>query len=100
MSTPLTPEQIAQAQVNASHHYYLQRVLTGMDDFVNVLADGNLDETISARAQRYAAKGNEFAKLLNWGLGEIQKKHGLLANAGDLERAQEEEARAKAALGA
>jgi hypothetical protein len=57
-----------------------------------------LDETISARAERFAAKGNEFAKLLNWGLGEIQKNHGLLDNAGDLERAQEEEARAKAAL--
>lgn len=90
---PLTDAQIAQAQLNAAHHNYLERVMTGVDDFLNSATGGPLDDTISARAARAAAKGNEFAKLLNWGLGEIQKNHGPLANAGDLERAQEEVAR-------
>jgi len=62
MSTSLSPEQVAQAKINASHHNYLQRVATGFDDFMNVATDGNLDETISARAERFAAKGNEFAQ--------------------------------------
>ena len=94
----LTEAQIAQAKLNAAHHRYFQRVLTGLDDFLNVVTDGSLDDTISARAARAAAEGNEFAKLLNWGLGKLQPEHGALANAGDLERAQEEVVRTETYL--
>ena len=84
LNAPLTPEQIQQAELNATHHDYLMRVLVGADEFTNVAAGGNLDETISARAQRLSDAGNEFAKLLTRGLDELQPQHGRKAEAGQL----------------
>ncbi len=86
--TPLTPEQVHAAEVNALHHNYLQRILTGVDDLDNVLADGNLDETISARVGRLAAQGNELARFVRFGLDLIQRNHCELAQAGDEARAK------------
>ena len=97
--TPLTPEQIAQAEEKASHEAYLHRVLVALDQFGNVLADGNPGETISARSGRLAAQGNRFGKFMQWWLGKIQKNHCEKAEAGDLERAEAVEAVEKESLG-
>jgi hypothetical protein len=86
--TPLTPAQVLQAQINAAHHNYVQRILTGVDDLGNVLSGGNLDETISARVGRLAAQGNELARFIRFGLDLIQRNHCELAEAGDLARAK------------
>jgi hypothetical protein len=85
--TPLTPEQVAAAEANASHEGYLHRLLVGLDQFVNVAFDGKLDETISSRSQQLAEQGNPFGKFMCWWLGKLQKDHGQLAEAGDLARA-------------
>jgi hypothetical protein len=99
LDSPLTPEQIAKAELSATHHSYFARVLVGLDEFMNVTADGKLDETISARAQRLSDQGNEFAKLLTHGLDLLQPQHGRKAEAGQLAQAQEIEGTEKKALG-
>jgi len=97
--TPLTPEQIAQAEEKASHEAYLHRVLVALDQFGNVLADGNPDETISARSQRLADNGNRFGKFMCWWLDKIQADHGQKAQAGDIARAETVEGIEKESLG-
>lgn len=105
--TPLTPEQEKQAEANAAKDGYLHRDAVALDDAVNVLADGNLDETISARVRRVsdAHKGWSWnpgvwlAKGLNAGLNLIQKNHGAKAEAGDLQRAKKIEEIEKKSLG-
>ena len=87
MSVLLTPAQIAAAEEQAGHEAYLHRLLVGLDQFMNVAADGDPDETISARSQRLASKGNRFGTFMIWWLDKIQKNHGQQAEAGDLERA-------------
>ncbi len=86
--TPLTPEQVQQAETNALHHSYVMRVLKGADELANDLAGGNLDETMSARIGRLAAAGNEFAKLLENALDLVQPQHCEKAEAGNLADAQ------------
>lgn len=81
--TPLTPEQIQQAEVNSQHHNYIMRVLKGVDELLNVVSDGNLSETISARVGRLAST-NELAKLVLYPLDLIQRNHGEKAEAGNL----------------
>lgn len=97
--TPLTPEQVKQAEVRALHHNYLYRVLKGVDELGNVLADGSLDETISARVGRLAAQGNELAKLVLFPLDLIQRNHGELAEVGNLADAQKVEGIEQESLG-
>lgn len=87
-NTPLTPGQIAFNEQQAAHEEYLHRVAVGFDQFMNVATGGLPDETISSRAQRLSAQGNEFALLLTRALDELQPSHGRTAEAGDLERAQ------------
>jgi len=98
-NAPLTSEQIKQAELNATHHSYLARVLVGFDEWINVDTGGTLDETISARAQRLSDAGNEFAKLLTHGLDLLQKQHGRKAEAGQLAQAEAVEQVEKKALG-
>jgi hypothetical protein len=88
--TSLTPQQVATAEVNALHHSYLVRVLKGVDELANVVADGNLDETISARVGRLAPT-NELAKLVLAPLDLIQANHGEKAEVGNLADAQKVE---------
>jgi hypothetical protein len=83
----LTPAQLATAQARASKEGYVHRVLVAFDQFWNVAADGLPDETISARSERDAIKGDFLGKLLTHGLDLIQADHGQKAAAGDLERA-------------
>lgn len=78
---------------------YWLRCLVGFDIFVNLLTGGNFDETISSRVQRASSAHHSWrdawkwpgiliAKLLLGGLDWIQRGHGVLAEAGDLARAQ------------
>jgi hypothetical protein len=67
----------------------MHRSLVGLDQFVNVLTGGKNDETISARSQRAADRGNKFGQFMCWWLGKIQPDHGHKAEAGDLRRAEE-----------
>lgn len=105
--TPLTPEQIAEAQYNASKDGYLHRDLVALDQDINVDAGGLPDETISSRVRRVSDAHPEYrgwnpgvwlAKALNAGLNLIQANHGAKAQAGDLERADEVQATEEKAL--
>ncbi|VVB52081.1 Uncharacterised protein [uncultured archaeon] len=93
LSNPDQPQVIAWGQ-KALTHNYVQRVLCGLDQFLNVLTYGNLDETMSARSSRwFRSKGYEwfawrkFAQFMCWWLDAVQSLHGLKAEAGDLARA-------------
>jgi len=87
----LTPEQIAYYEARAAKEGYLHRVLVGFDQFWNVVAGGNPDETISARTRRAVdnpeVKHKLLAKVLNHILDDVQPNHGARAEAGDAERA-------------
>jgi len=67
---------------------YLHRLLVALDQFINVALGGDPDETMSARSQRAAAKGNWLGKFMVWWLDKLNSQHGLKAEAGDLERAE------------
>jgi hypothetical protein len=83
---PLTPQQIQTDESRASKEGYIHRTLVGLDQFVNVIAGGNPDETISSRSERAAKRGDFVGKAMCWWLDKLQKNHGEQAEAGDLER--------------
>lgn len=87
--TPLTAGQITTAEQQAAHEKYLMRALVGFDQFVNVLTDGDPDETISARASRAAQAGKGWGIELSRMLDRFQSDHGAVAQCGDIERAEE-----------
>lgn len=105
--TPLTPQQVQQAQANAAKDGYVHRDLVALDQDINVDAGGLPDETISSRVRRITDAhpgwswnpGVWLAKALNAGLNLIQANHGAKAQAGDLERAQAVEQTERKALG-
>lgn len=66
---------------------YLVRVLIGLDEFANVIFDGNLDETISARSGRAAKAGKRWGRFMAWWLGKIVPNHCRLAELHDEQRA-------------
>jgi hypothetical protein len=86
--TPLTSDQVAQQEAQAAHEAYIRRLLVGFDQFMNVVTDGDPDETISSRAARAAEKGKPWGVAMSKFLDVFQKDHGAKAQAGDLERAQ------------
>lgn len=89
---PLTPQQIAAAEARVSKEGYLHRALDGFDQFIATLMDVQDDQTISSATEIAAHKQvwyHAFAVALNSGLDLIQKSHGQLAQAGDIERAKE-----------
>jgi hypothetical protein len=88
-----------QYEKRAAGEGYLHRTLVGLDQFVNVLTGGLPDETISARSQRAADRGNKFGKFMSWWLGKIQSQHGKKAEAGDEARAERVEDTEANALG-
>ena len=75
------------AEANAAKDGYVHRILVQFDIFINVLFRGRAGETISARSYRAALEGKLWGRILNGALNLIQKDHGALAAAGDLERA-------------
>jgi hypothetical protein len=86
--TPLTPAQTAHQENQAAHEQYIHRLLVGFDQFINVVTDGDPDETISSRAARAAEKGKPWGVAMSKFLDVFQKDHGAKAQAADLERAQ------------
>ncbi len=89
--TPLTPEQLKMQEEKAAKEGYLKRDAVAFDQLVNVLTEGNPDETISSRMARWATEDGGIKKDIgvevSKGLNLIQKDHGARAEAGDLERA-------------
>lgn len=67
---------------------YVYRLLVGVDMLGNVITGGNLDETISARSQRAAQRGDAWGKFMVWWLDKLQANHGVEAVQGDLQRAE------------
>jgi hypothetical protein len=91
-SAALTPQQIAQAEINASKEKYIHRVLDAFDQFVASAIGVQDDQTISSASAIAAHRKvwySVFAKGLNAGLDLIQASHGEKAQAGDIERAKE-----------
>jgi hypothetical protein len=86
--TPIGPEQEASQMAQAGKEGYIKRVLIGFDMFVNVVANGHPDETISARSGRAASEGKIWGKAMAGFLNLFQKNHSVKAEAGDLERAK------------
>jgi hypothetical protein len=84
---PLTPEQEAKQMAQAGKEGYVKRVLIGFDQFVNTVAGGHPDETISARSGRAATEGKVWGKAMAGFLNLFQSNHSAKAQAGDLERA-------------
>jgi hypothetical protein len=85
---PLTPQQTTAQENKAAAEGYLHRDLVGLDQFVNVLADGKPDETISSRAARADLKGKWWGRTMSRFLNLFQPDHGAKAEAGDAERAE------------
>jgi len=87
--TPLPPSQVSQQETQALHESFLHRALVGLDQFMNVLTDGDPDETISSRAARAAEAGKPWGVGLSKFLNVFQKDHGVKAQAGDVARAEQ-----------
>jgi len=77
---------------------YLHNVLVALNQAANVITGGKPDETISSRSQRAADKGNWFGKGMTKFLHLFQRNHGVLAEQGDLKRAEDVEETEAAAL--
>lgn len=86
--TPLTAAETEAQARHAIQEKYLERCLVGLDQFVNVLTDGDADETISARAARAAERGKPWGVALSRLLDLFQRDHGARAQAGDLGRGE------------
>lgn len=84
---PLTPEQTALQEAQATKEGYIKRDLIALDMGVNVLTGGLPDETISSRWARGAEEGHKLDELGSKGLDLFQKDHGAKAQAGDTARA-------------
>lgn len=89
---PLNPQQTKIAEQKGAKEGYIHRGLVAFDDLVNVLLDGNPDETISARMGRWAFDDHGLKRDIGTavcsGLGEIQDNHDAEAVAADTERAK------------
>lgn len=90
--TPLTPQQTTLQEQRAGKEGYAKRDLIGLDQFVNVLADGDPDETISSRMARWSTEDSGLKKdigdAMSAALDLAQKDHGAKAIAGDEDRAE------------
>ena len=87
--TPLTTAQTAVQEAKAIHQSYIHRVLVAFDQFCNVVFFfGRNDETISAHASRACIEGKTWGKWMSAFLNIFQADHGVMAQAGDAERAQ------------
>jgi hypothetical protein len=90
--TPLTGAQTAMQEARAKQEGYFIRVLIAVDMAANVALGGQEDETISSDTALMARKHEFVGVVLSRMLDLFQKNHGAKAAAGDLERAQTEEA--------
>lgn len=88
---PLTPQQIAAEEQQAATEGKIHKILVAFDQFCNSFSPGAApDETISSHVRRVVndptAKHKLLAKVINWGLNELQPEHGAMAESGDLDR--------------
>lgn len=67
---------------------YLTRVMISVDELVNVLTGGSLDETISSRSGRAASYGIWWGRALSGMLGFFFPSHCKLAELHDTQRAK------------
>ncbi|MDE2099242.1 MAG: hypothetical protein KGL39_18455 [Patescibacteria group bacterium] len=92
--TPLSPGDFAGNIAKADDESYVHKDFVAFDQFVNVLADGNPDETISSRMARWATEEQPGSLKHRIGTGMcdflnlFQKDHGAVAEASDLGRAK------------
>lgn len=85
----LTQAEQSKAMAQTAKEGYFHRSLVAIDICVNVvLLRGQEDETISSHAARAAVEGKRWGIALSWFLSKIQRNHGALAVAGDLQRAE------------
>lgn len=106
---PLTQQQVSEAGARVDKESYPHEVLVAFDQLCNVASwkllgsKGLPDETISAHVRRLSDdphyKHAFLAHILNHALDFIQKNHGALAEAGDLERAKNVQKTEDQALG-
>ena len=89
---PLTPEQQATQEAEASKEGFIKHNLIALDMLGNTLTGGKPDETISSRLARSAEAGHKIGILGSKILDAFQRNHGAKAQAGDVERAKEVEA--------
>lgn len=85
---PLTPAELAASEESALKEGYLYRVIKGLDEFGNVLTDGNLGQSLSSRIGLDAAKGDKGAILLAKALDRIEANHCVKAEAADEAQAE------------
>ena len=100
--TPLTPQELAQQELDALHESWFHKDCVAFDQMVNVFAGGNPDETISSRMARWATEDTGFKKgfgsAVCEALNRIEPDHGAKAEAADLERAKDVESILGAAI--
>lgn len=92
---PLTPSQLVTEESQAKSESFIERVPVAVDIFVDEVAGGPMDETISTRLAIDSVEGHGVSKEIGKAgsaiLDKFQSDHGADAAAGDLERAQSEE---------
>lgn len=81
--TPLTPDQASIVAKKALREGYLYRVIKGLDEFGNVLTDGNLGQSLSSRIGLDAAKGDHGAIALAEFLNLFEANHCVKAEVAD-----------------
>ena len=90
--TPLSPAQIATQEQQAAAEAYPKRSLVAFDQLVNVLTDGDPDETISSRMARWATEDTGLKKDIGTAVSKAldlaQPDHGAKAEAGDIARSE------------
>lgn len=96
---PLTPQEAADREQQASHEPYIERVLVAADKTIATVAGATPDTTISADAGIASYRDHGFKGLygrwMSRFLDLFQKNHGAKAVAGDLAQAQEAEQKMK-----
>jgi hypothetical protein len=94
--TPLDGTQTAMQEAQARKEGYVLRVLIAIDMAANVALGGQEDETISSDTALMARKHEFVGVVVSRMLDLFQHNHGAKAAAGDLARAEAEEATVRA----
>ena len=83
---PRCGNQINDSRSDSQNMNYPLRVLIGIDQLGNAIANGDPDETISSRIGRMKVKyGGEIpwrrplAKVIDWGLNKLDNNHSIEA---------------------
>jgi len=88
--TPLDAAQTAAQEAQAAKEGWLHRILVAFDIFCNVTFFRGLeDETISSHSARACEEGKTWGIWMSAFLNFFQSDHGVKAQAGDEERAEE-----------